>query len=263
MKVIRKILPLKKLERNKCKITIVMPAYNAEKTLYKTYNLIPKGSYDDIILVDDESNDNTVAVAKSIDGLKVLCHEKNLGYGGNQKTCYKEALENGSDIIVMLHPDYQYDPTIIPNITLPILEGQADVVFASRMLGDPILGGPCQGGMPIYKYFANKILTFIENKVLKTYFTEFHTGYRAFSGDSLNAINFANNSNSFVFDNEIIIQLLMKGAIFKEIPVVTKYHIDASSVDFKEGVIYGFNVLRTIVKYLLHVKLIKQYKMFS
>ncbi len=253
-KFTRKLPPLKKRKREDCRIVVVMPAYNAEKTLKETYNLIPEESFDEILLVDDASKDNTVEIAKTIKGLKVIKHQKNLGYGGNQKTCYKNALKNGADIIIMLHPDNQYDPMIIPNIALPILEGQADVVFASRMLGDPLHGGPLQNGMPFYKYIFNKILTNIENMVLGTYFTEFHTGYRAYSSEALKAINFEANSEGFVFDNEIIVQLLMKGVRFKEIPVLTSYHVNASSVDFKTSVIYGVDVLRTIMKYIMHLR---------
>src|SRR3989344_5570518 len=193
----------------KKKITIVMPAYNAYKTLEQTYKDIPKESYDEIILVDDCSKDKTVELAKKLN-LIVIKHKNNLGYGGNQKTCYNTALKSGADVIVMLHPDYQYDPKIIPNITLPILQDQADVVFASRFLRDPLLGGPIKGGMPFYKFIGNRFLTIFENLLLGTYFSEFHTGYRAYNKKALQSTHYNINSNGFLFDNEIILQLIDK-----------------------------------------------------
>jgi glycosyltransferase involved in cell wall biosynthesis len=228
----------------KPKIVIVMPAYNASLTLEKTYYALPQGSFDQIILVDDASSDNTLEIAKKLK-LTAIRHRKNRGYGGNQKTCYTKALEEGADIIVMLHPDYQYDPTIIKEIVQPILEGQADVVLASRMLGSPL-----KGGMPIYKFIANRFLTGLENIVLGTHFSEFHTGYRAYNRHALASVNFEANSENFVFDNEILVQFVVKGMKFKEIPVTTRYSFDSSSVSFKAGVIYGLSILKTIVKYL-------------
>lgn len=244
------------------KIIIVMPAYNAAKTLEKTYTEIPLGSYDEIILVDDASNDNTVELAKKLN-LIIAQHQKNKGYGGNQKSCYKKALERGADVIVMLHPDFQYDPRIIPNITLPIIEGQADIVLASRMIRDPLLGGPIKGGMPIYKFIANRILTLVENLALGTYFSEFHTGYRAFSREALESLPFNLNSDDFIFDNEIIIQGIIKKLTFKEIPVTTKYFRDASSVNFLKSTQYGIQVIWTIVKYLMHKYNIKKFEQFD
>lgn len=244
------------------KIIIVMPAYNAAKTLEQTYKDIPAGSYDEIILVDDASKDNTIALAKKLN-LIVIAHPKNRGYGGNQKTCYTFALKRGADIVVMLHPDFQYDPKLIPNITLPILEGQADVVLASRMIRDPLKGGPIKGGMPIYKFVGNKLLTIVENHILGTYFSEFHTGYRAFSRKMLESIPFQLNSDGFVFDNEIIIQCILKKARFKEIPVVTKYFYDSSSINIMSSIKYGMQILYTLIKYSLHKNSIKEFKQFD
>jgi glycosyltransferase involved in cell wall biosynthesis len=230
---------------SKPKIVIVMPAYNAALTLEKTYYALPEGSFDQIILVDDASADNTIEIAKKLN-LTAIRHRKNRGYGGNQKTCYSKALEEGAEIVVMLHPDYQYDPSIIKEIVQPILEKRADVVLASRMLGNPL-----KGGMPLYKYIANKFLTGLENFVLGTHLSEFHTGYRAYNRHALTSVNFEANSENFVFDNEILVQFVVKGMRFQEIPVTTRYSFDSSSVSFKSGVIYGLSILKTIVKYLL------------
>lgn len=235
------------------KITIVMPAYNAAKTLEKTYMDIPKHSYDEIILVDDASHDETVELAKKLN-LIVIQHALNLGYGGNQKTCYKTALERGADIIVMLHPDNQYDPRLVPNLALPIIEEQADVVLASRFIRDPLKGGPVKGGMPLYKFVFNKLLTGIQNMALGTYFSEFHTGYRAFSRKALMNVPFDNNSDNFIFDNQLIVQLFNKGVSFKEIPVETRYFPEASSVNFLGSIKYGLGVLGTTVEFLLYKK---------
>ncbi|HWP84066.1 MAG TPA: glycosyltransferase family 2 protein [Terriglobia bacterium] len=234
-----------------------MPAYNAAATLEKTFSAIPADSYDEIILVDDASSDSTWSVANS---LPIVCirHRKNRGYGGNQKTCYTRALERGADYIVMLHPDYQYDPTMVGDLVAPLRRGEADVVLASRMLGDPL-----GGGMPYWKYVANRFLTGIENLALGTRFTEFHTGYRAFTRHALEAINFEANSENFVFDNEIIVQLHLKGFRFKEIPVTTRYSFDCSSVRFGQGCIYGLGILKTILKYFVHRADIYKFKQFS
>ena len=232
------------------KVFVVMPAYNAAKTLEETYNLIPKDNISEIVLVDDFSKDNTVEIAKQLP-ITVITHSRNRGYGGNQKTCYNYSLKQGADIIVMIHPDNQYDPTIINQLVLPIKEGKADVVFASRFLYDPIKGGPLQGGMPLYKFVFNKFLTFVENKCLGTYFSEFHTGYRAFSAEILKKIPYWTNSEDFVFDNDIIIQLLNVKARFKEIPVDTKYFIDASSINFKRSCKYGIEIFILLFKRFL------------
>jgi glycosyltransferase involved in cell wall biosynthesis len=242
---------------DKAKIVIVMPAYNAALTLEKTYYALPEGSYDQIILVDDASSDNTLEIASKLNILTIR-HRKNRGYGGNQKTCYTKALEEGADIVVMLHPDYQYDPTIAKDIVQPILRGEADVVLASRMLGNPL-----KGGMPLYKFVANKLLTTLENVVLGTKFSEFHTGYRAYNRRALENVNFEANSEDFVFDNEILVQFVIKKMRFKEIPVSTRYSFDSSSVSFKAGVIYGLSILRTVAKYLLFKWGIVNFKQFD
>jgi glycosyltransferase involved in cell wall biosynthesis len=239
------------------KVIVVMPAYNAGPTLQKTYDEVPKEYVDGIILVDDCSQDDTVQLASTLD-MKVIRHERNKGYGGNQKTCYTAALEDGADIIIMLHPDYQYDPKIIPQMIAPIVAGEADVVFASRMLGDPLAGG-----MPLYKYISNKILTALQNLVQGTRFSEFHTGYRAFSRKALESVPFLRNSDDFVFDNEIIYQLLLKGARFVEVPVRTRYEKDSSTVSFRASVRYGLGVLRTMIAFLLHKHGIRRSPLFS
>ncbi len=239
------------------KVIIVMPAYNAALTLEKTYREIPEGSYDGIVLVDDASKDDTVRIARQLN-LIVEVHPVNKGYGGNQKTCYSRALREGADIVVMLHPDNQYDPSIVPDLVAPIASGEADVVLASRMLGHPL-----KGGMPLYKYVANKTLTFLENLVLGTGFSEFHTGYRAFSRKALQGVNFFSNSDDFVFDNEILVQLHMRRMRIKEIPVTTRYTHDSSSVGFIRSCVYGFGILQTLVKYLFHVKGFRHEPMFD
>ena len=240
------------------KIVVVMPAYNAAKTLEKTYQEIPKEYIDEIILVDDASKDETVRIAKELN-LKIIQHTHNRGYGANQKTCYKKALEEKADIIIMLHPDYQYDPQIIPKMIEMIKNKSADVVFASRFLKD----NPLKGGMPLYKYISNKFLTFLENLVLKTNYSELHTGYRAYKREVLEKINFESNSDDFLFDTEIIFQLHYKGYRIKEIPVKTRYDEFSSSVGLKKGIIYGIGTIFTILKYLLHKYKIKRFKIFE
>jgi len=235
-----------RLQERQKKVVIVMPAYNAAQTLEKTYRAIPEGSYDSIILVDDASADNTMEVAQKL-SLIAIRHPQNRGYGGNQKTCYTRALQEGADIAVMLHPDYQYDPSMVPDLVAPIASGEADVVLASRMLGDPL-----KGGMPLYKFISNRILTGMQNLVLGTHFSEFHTGYRAFSRQALESVNFMLNSDNFIFDNEILVQLVLRGMRFKEIPVPTRYAFDSSSVSFWSGCVYGMGILKTTAKYLLH-----------
>jgi len=244
------------------KVVIVMPAYNAAKTLEKTYKEIPPGSYDEIILVDDASNDSTVELARKLN-LIVITHQENKGYGANQKSCYNKALQIGADVIVMLHPDFQYDPRIVPNISLPVIEDQADIVLASRMIRDPLMGGPIKGGMPIYKFIANRFLTIFENWALQTYFSEFHTGYRAFSRKALESLPFNRNSDDFVFDNEIIVQGVIRKLRFKEVPVTTRYFRDASSVSLRGSIKYGLQVASTAVKYLMHKHKIRKYELFE
>lgn len=243
--------------RNKHKIVVVMPAYNAASTLLKTYKAIPEGWVDEVILVDDCSHDNTVEIAK---GLKIKCftHRWNRGYGGNQKTCYNAALESNATVVVMLHPDYQYDPGKIPELVQPIMNDQADVVFASRFLGDPL-----KGNMPVYKYISNRILTSLQNLVQKTSFSECHTGYRAYSNKILESIPYERNSENFVFDNEIIGQFIMVGARFLEIPVETRYEKDSSTVSFSASIRYGLGVLWTLLRFLLHKNNIWRSRIFD
>jgi glycosyltransferase involved in cell wall biosynthesis len=238
------------------KTVVVMPAYNAARTLEKTYYHIPPSSYDEIILVDDASSDGTWAIANKLP-ITAVRHRKNRGYGGNQKTCYTTALQRGADYVVMLHPDYQYDPTIVGDLVAPLRSGEADVVLASRLLGDPLAGG-----MPRWKFVANRILTGTENLALGTAFSEFHTGYRAFTRAALESVNFEANSEGFVFDNEILVQLTLKKVRFKEIPVSTRYSFDCSSVNFSQGCIYGLGILKTIVKYFVHRSGIYRFKQF-
>lgn len=244
------------------KVVIVMPAYNAEKTLFATYKAIPPHSYDEIVVVDDASQDMTYEQARKLH-VHLIKHLENKGYGGNQKTCYRKALELGADIIVMLHPDNQYDPRLIPNIVLPIKEGQADAVLASRFIRDPYDGGPLKGGMPIYKIIGNRLLTWFQNACMGTYFNEFHTGYRAFSRKALESVKWELDSNDFIFDNEIIVQMVIKRIRFKEIPVLTKYFKEASSVNFIRSVKYGFGILKNCIKYILHTKSIHRFEQFE
>lgn len=229
------------------KVIVVLPAYNAARTLEKTVRDIPSGTADEIIVVDDHSQDETVEIARKL-GLFVMVHPRNLGYGGNQKTCYTQALMHDADIVVMLHPDYQYDPKVVPELIKPIQEERADAVFGSRMMK----GGALEGGMPLWKHSANILLTALENVVLTTYLTEYHSGFRAYSRRALERIAFKKNSNGFVFDTEIIVQLLIHRFKIEEIPIKTRYFDEASTIGFWPSVIYGFGILRTLLKYLLH-----------
>ena len=229
----------------KPKVVVVMPAYNAAKTVKKTYDDIPKNIVDQIILVDDASSDETVRVAKDL-GIKVFVHEENIGYGGNQKTCYTRALEEGADSVVMLHPDYQYDPKLIPDMIAPILEGRADLVLGSRLLD----GKAIEGGMPVYKYISNRFLTAMENIVLGMHLSEMHTGYRAYTRKLLETIPFMNNSDNFVFDTEVIIQAAAFGFRTVEIGVPSIYNEEASSISFWPSVVYGISTLATLAKYV-------------
>lgn len=239
------------------KIVVVMPAYNAGATLTKTYNAIPEQWVDEIILVDDCSWDDTIEVARNLN-IKTFTHRWNRGYGGNQKTCYNAALESGAEVVVMLHPDYQYDPTIIPDIVRPILDDKVDVVFASRFLGNPL-----KGNMPFYKFVFNRCLTRLQNFVQKSQFSECHTGYRAYSRKILESIPYERNSEGFVFDNEIIGQFILAKARFLDIPVETRYEKDSSTVSFKSSVKYGFGVLYTLLRFWLHKQNILKSMKFS
>jgi glycosyltransferase involved in cell wall biosynthesis len=229
------------------KIVVVMPAYNAALTLEKTYNEIPLDIVDEIILVDDFSHDNTIDVAKKLGIKHVIHHEENKGYGGNQKTCFRKALELGADIVVMLHPDYQYTPLLIPSMVSIIESGLYPVVFGSRILGKSAL----TGGMPLYKYISNRLLTLIQNVLMNQKLTEYHTGYRAYSSEVLKKIHFDLNSNDFIFDNEMIALIFYKGYEIAEITCPTKYFKDASSINFRRSLKYGFGVLRVSLLYFL------------
>ena len=232
---------------DKPRVVIVMPAYNAARTLERTYDDVPKDLIDHVILVDDVSKDETVEVAERL-GLEVIVHRQNLGYGGNQKTCYDRALEWGADVVVMLHPDYQYDATRIPELVAPILSGAADLVLGSRFLGDPIAGG-----MPKWKYVSNRFLTGVENAAFGLHLSEYHTGLRAYSRRLLEVIPYQLNSNDFVFDQELIAQVVAVGGLgVDEIAVPTRYFEEASSVGFRRSVVYGLSTLRVVARYLLH-----------
>src|SRR3989304_7661364 len=244
--------------KNNKKIIAVLPAYNAEKTLKQTLDDIPKGWVDEIILVDDASTDDTVMLSRSL-GIKTFAHQKNIGYGGNKKTFYQKALEAGADIVVMVHPDHQYDPSNIPQAVLPIIYNEADAVFGSRMM---IPRQALKGGMPLWKYIANIFLTRFSNFILKTDLTEYHSGFRAYSRKVLELLPLEKNSNDFVFDAEIIVQTLNYGFRIKEIPIPTRYFKDASSVNFRPSVIYGLSILWTLAKYKLHRRRIITFSLF-
>jgi glycosyltransferase involved in cell wall biosynthesis len=229
------------------KVVVVMPAYNAEKTLEQTFKEIPFDLVDEVILVDDHSKDNTSEKAKALGINHVIRHEQNKGYGGNQKTCYNKALELNADIVVMLHPDYQYTPLLLTAMISIIGNGLYDVVFASRILGK----GALKGGMPMYKYIANRFLTLFQNIMMNQKLSEYHTGYRAFSRKALESINYNLNSDDFVFDNQMIAQLFMKNFECGEVTCPTKYFEEASSINFRRSMIYGLGCLKTSVEYRL------------
>ncbi len=229
------------------KVVVVMPAYNAAMTVEQTFHDIPEGSADEVILVDDASHDETVKVAEKL-GIHVIVNPENRGYGGNQKTCYTAALDAGADIVVMLHPDYQYDPQRIGDIVAPIKEGRADLVLGSRLAD----GQALQGGMPFYKYLSNRFLTITENLVLSQHLSEMHTGYRAYSRRLLETIPFLTNSEDFVFDTEVIDQTAAAGFPIAEISVPAKYMPEASSIKFLASSIYGLKTLWTLARFILH-----------
>ena len=239
-------------------VTVVMPAYNAEKTLRQTYAEIPKDIVDEIILTDDASIDNTVGVSKELQ-LNTLVHENNKGYGANQKTCYQEALRCKGDIIIMLHPDYQYTPKLIPAMASLISQDIFDAVIGSRILGNKAIAG----GMPVYKYCSNRVLTFLENLIINQKLSEYHTGYRAFSRKVLETIPLLENSDDFVFDNEMLLQILYFGFSIGEVSCPAYYFPDASSINFQRSVTYGFGVLQTATKYFLAKKGIKSNPIFD
>jgi glycosyltransferase involved in cell wall biosynthesis len=229
------------------KVVVVMPAYNAGRTLRMTYEELPKDSVNLVILVDDGSTDATLEVAHEL-GLEIFVHNRNYGYGANQKTCYTEALRAGADIVVMVHPDYQYDPTLVPDIIAPIVRGEADVVLGSRLKG----GSALAHGMPWWKYVANRFLTAVENRVFGLRLSEYHTGYRAFRREVLETVNFAANADSFVFDQEIIAQSVAAGFRIAEIAVPTRYFPEASSASFLASTVYGLRILSVLFWYSLN-----------
>ena len=222
------------------KVVVMLPAYNAASTLEKTYLEIPKAIVDEVILVDDCSDDNTIEIARKVGIDHVIRHDHNKGYGGNQKTCYSKALNLGADIVVMLHPDYQYTPQLIHPMCSIIASGVYPVVLGSRTLGK----GAIVGGMPRYKYFANRLLTYVQNILVGEKLSEYHTGYRAFSSEVLNCISYETNHDGFIFDNEMLSQIIFKGFKIAEVTCPTKYFKDASSISFWPSVAYGFGVLR-------------------
>ena len=232
---------------NNRKVVVVMPAYNASQTLEQTYAEIPFDIVDDVVVVDDCSSDNTLAKAKELGVHHVIRHEKNAGYGGNQKTCYNYALNLGADIIIMVHPDYQYTPKLIPSMCYLIAKDVFHVVLGSRILGT----GALKGGMPLHKYIVNRILTFIQNILTGAKLSEYHTGYRAFSREAILAINYQENSDNFVFDNQMLSQLIYKGYEIGEVSCPTKYFKEASSINLKNSSIYGLGVLKVSVQHRL------------
>jgi glycosyltransferase involved in cell wall biosynthesis len=232
------------------KVIVILPAYNAEKTLQKTFEDIPKDKVDEIILGDDFSKDQTVAIARSL-GLRVLRTPRNLGYGGNQKMLYREALSHGAEVIVMLHPDWQYDATKIPELVAPIVEGKKDLMLGSRLLGGGKRGAYA-GGMPIYKLISNRFLTFIENLTFRLNLSEYHTGFRAFSRQVLETIPFEKNSDDFVFDTEVLAEAARFGFRAGEIAVPCRYFPEASEINFWRSTVYGLQTLRVCLKFILH-----------
>jgi len=243
---------------NNKKIIVVLPAYNAAQTLEKTYAEIPLDIVDDVVLVDDHSRDNTVAVAKQIGIKHVIQHEKNKGYGGNQKTCYDTALSLGADIVIMVHPDYQYTPKLVYSMASIISNEVYPCVLGSRILGK----GALKGGMPMYKYIANRFLTLTQNILLNEKLSEYHTGYRAFSKEVLLGISYHKNSDDFIFDNEMLSQIFMAGFEIGEVTCPTKYFEEASSINFKRSSIYGFGVLRVSLNHFFHKIGLKKLDMY-
>ncbi len=241
------------------KVTVVLPAYNAEKTLEQTYEEIPFDIVDDVILVDDLSRDDTIGKARSLGIKYVIAHAQNRGYGGNQKTCYNKALEIGSDIVVMLHPDYQYDPRLIHSMCYLIANGVYEVVLGSRILGK----GALKGGMPLYKYIANRLLTMSQNVMMNQKLSEYHTGYRAFTRNVLTSIDYNANSDDFVFDNQMLAQIFYAGFEVAEITCPTKYFDDASSINVSRSMKYGMGVIKVSLMYFLQKTGLGRFKIFD
>lgn len=241
------------------KIVVVLPAYNAEKTLAQTYREIPFDIVDDVVLTDDFSQDKTLEEASRLGITNIIQHPYNRGYGGNQKSCYDKALEIGGDIVIMLHPDYQYTPKLIHSMSYLIANEVYPVVLGSRILGK----GALKGGMPLYKYLANRALTLLQNLLLNKKLSEYHTGYRAFSRHVLQSINYEANSDDFVFDNQMLAQILFQGFEIAEITCPTKYFNDASSINIKRSTIYGLGVIRTSFQYWFQKLSIARYRIFE
>lgn len=229
------------------RVVVVMPAYNAARTLRMTYMELPQDSVDMVILVDDGSTDDTVAVARDLN-LKLFLHDRNYGYGANQKTCYTEALKAGAEIVVMVHPDYQYDPRLVPEVVRPIQDGSADVVLGSRLKS----GSALSGGMPWWKYVSNRFLTWVENTAFDLRLSEYHTGYRAYRREVLETVNFQLNADKFIFDQEIMAQIVEAGFRIAEVPVPTRYFAEASSASFLASSRYGLGILWLVLRYEAH-----------
>ena len=243
---------------NQQKIIVVLPAFNAAATLEKTYREIPFDLVDEVVLVDDASSDQTLTIAKNLGIQHIIVHQKNKGYGGNQKSCYDKALSLNADIVIMLHPDYQYSPKLILSLANLIASGLYPVAMASRILGN----GSIKGGMPTYKYVFNRILTLFQNLMLNQKLSEYHSGYRAFSAIALKTINYHANSDNFVFDNQMLVQLFNAGFEIAEVSCPTKYFKEASSINFSRSVFYGMGVIRTSFCFWLHKLGIKKYNIF-
>lgn len=241
------------------KVVVVLPAYKAAKTIERTYKEIPFDIVDEVVMVDDNSPDDTVAVARQLGIRHIVVHQQNKGYGGNQKSCYKKAMELGADIVIMLHPDYQYTPLLIHAMTSIIANGLYPVVFGSRILGK----GALKGGMPMYKYIANRFLTLFQNILLSQKLSEYHTGYRAFSKEVIQSIDFSHNSDDFVFDNEMISQIFMNGYDIAEVTCPTKYFEEASSINFRRSAQYGLGVLRVSLIHFLHQHKLIRHKLYN
>ena len=240
------------------KVVVVLPAYNAAETLEKTYKEIPFDIVDEVVLVDDASSDDTAQLGKTLGIKHIIRHEANKGYGGNQKSCYNKALELGGDIIIMLHPDYQYTPLLIPSMVNIIANDLYQVVLGSRILGQ----GALKGGMPLYKYIANRLLTFTQNVLINAKLSEYHTGYRSYSAEVLKAINYQDNSDDFVFDNQVLSQIVYAGYEIGEVTCPTKYFEEASSINFSRSMTYGFGVLGTSIKHFLQRMGVAKFKMY-
>lgn len=241
------------------KAVVVLPAYNAEQTLRQTYMEIPFAVVDEVVLVDDASSDRTVALARSLGIQHIIEHERNKGYGGNQKSCYDKALELGADIVIMLHPDYQYTPKLIPAMAGVIASGLYPVVLGSRILGN----GALKGGMPLYKFISNRILTFLQNILLNAKLSEYHTGYRAYSAEVLRKINYLENSDDFVFDNQVLSQIIYAGYEIAEVTCPARYFHEASSINFSRSVTYGLGVLKTSLMHFLQRKGLKKFSIYD